>query len=227
MQCTQAKFYNKNKHALWKLCVRAPCHCTRSLILPLSLAVDGSSNAICSANSDRESSTGRALRRDMDSLRLMIFILSIFSVPPPGAHHPEREATNITINHHQHHLHPLPNHYSHTLMSSELHTPSFMSTVQRNNETTAVQSLLHCSSVWAEVVCLTILHKYIRINQDKCATRVLKQFQWTHLLAKTRQIIVDSWKSQFHRRKYTRVSQQCCNTVLLAIRYNLLACVAF
>lgn len=53
-------------------------------VSPLSLAVDGSSRAICSASSDRESSTGRALRRDMDSLRLIIFILSIFSPPPLG-----------------------------------------------------------------------------------------------------------------------------------------------
>lgn len=58
------------------------CGCSR--VSPLSLAVDGSSNAICSASSDRESSTGRALRRDMDSLRLMIFILSIFNATPPG-----------------------------------------------------------------------------------------------------------------------------------------------
>lgn len=60
------------------------CEGTCSHLSPLSLAVDGSSKAICSASSDRESSTGRALRRDMDSLRLIIFILSIFSVTPPG-----------------------------------------------------------------------------------------------------------------------------------------------
>lgn len=67
---------------VWNTCWCVTCACSR--VSPLSLAVDGSSRAICSASSDRESSTGRALRRDMDSLRLMIFILSIFETTPPG-----------------------------------------------------------------------------------------------------------------------------------------------
>lgn len=95
------------------LCVRCfcvpECDCTCSHLSPLSLAADGSSNAICSASSDRESSTGRALRRDMDSLRLIIFILSIFSTTPPGPTGlRERGGDNNQHHHyhHQHHRHP-------------------------------------------------------------------------------------------------------------------------
>lgn len=99
----------------WLRCSCIPeCHCVSSRDSPLSLAAVGSSKAICSASSDRESSTGRALRRDMDSLRLIIFILSIFSAAPQGPtgwgtgrqphrhhHYPD----------HQHHLHP--HHHNH------------------------------------------------------------------------------------------------------------------
>lgn len=167
MQRTHIKLYNKNETALWKLSVHSPCRRARPRVLPLSLPADGSSKAICSASSDRESSTGRALRKDMDSLRLMIFILSIFSVPPPGAHRPkrerEREATNSTINHHWHHLHRLPNHYS--CSSAVSYTlPHSPSTVQWNNCSAAPFCIFPACQLRLCVCVVLLLCRYIRIK---------------------------------------------------------------
>lgn len=126
------------------------CMCESAHGSPLSLAVDGSSKAICSASSDRESSTGRALRRVMDSRRLIIFILSIFSAATPGPtglmkeSEQEQKRKRERVNHydyHQKHLkHCNHSHFSfNTTINSQIHTTLLTFSVY--SETTAVQPL--------------------------------------------------------------------------------------
>lgn len=81
----------------------------------------------------------------------------------------EREATNITINYHWHHLHRLPNHYS----CSSAVSYTLPHSHPLYSETTAVQPLLHFSSVSAEVVCGVII---AQIHQDK--SNIMRV--WTH-----------------------------------------------
>lgn len=104
----------------------------------------------------------------------------------------EREATNSTINHHWHHLHRLPNHYS--CSSAVSYTlPHSPSTVQWNNCSAAPFCIFPACQLRL-CVCGVIIAQTHPDKSDKMRVwtphRCEEEFQRTHLWAETRRIML-------------------------------------